>query len=125
MTVAPATGPELCLSTTLERVALAMQVLGNMIVAVETSILENVQEGGPGAAVPLPVQKLDHALQMIDELGVMVQGLAECQLPDAQRHLDEVIARIRLEGLRNLIAHGELQAEQNPEKGKAGHVSLF
>lgn len=125
MTAAPTPGLHLDLSTTLERVALAMQILANMIVEVETNILENIQETGQNAPVPLSVQKLDHALQMIDEIGLLMQRLSGGQLSKAQCDFDQMITPIRLEGLLNLIVHGEAQTEQVVPTGKTGHVSLF
>lgn len=121
----PAPVSQLQLSTTLSHVALALQSLGEMILEVETSILENVGKSAPLETAPVSIQKLDHALQMVDELGLLMQRLSLCQQPDAKCPFDQVISPIRLEGLQNLIAHGGSQEQILPPKGADGHVSLF
>ncbi|MBE0414248.1 hypothetical protein, partial [Yoonia sp.] len=114
------------LSALLGRVALALEDLGQMIVEVETIILDDLQAERPDDLVRLPIQHLDHALQTIAELGQLMQRLSEQEMQIDQFSLTDMISPIRLERLRHLLANGRLTDERQSHKSvNSGHVSLF
>lgn len=120
------TPPQLHVSTLLARLTSAMHNLHHMVCEVEASILDGVKANGPQAAVPASIQQLDHVLQIIDELAQLMHRLSEHRMHENQLSIADVIAPVRLETLRNLLAQEQTGKEDNKSQlHDAGHVSLF
>lgn len=125
MNATPECPPKIDLPTTLDRVGMAMQDLGKMITAVEANILDGFQTNGSEITVPPHIQRLDLALQMIEELSKLMQRLSNHPLPEVRFSADSMITPIRLERLRNLIATGKPEEDAPRKPVHTGHVSLF
>lgn len=120
--------PQLDLPAIAGRIAFALQDMGHMMSEIEKGVMQDIYQLDLNQPLPSHLQELDQVLQLIEELSLFFGRISEHKGQDPLQDYTNIIEPIRLQKLRDLIAHGPSGSENNvgsPENSASGYVALF
>lgn len=117
--------PTLDVSTILSNAATGMAELARLVHHLEDAIFDGEDQQTGLLDKPALHQDIDLITQTIAEFRDLITRLAAHTAKEPQLATQDIIAPIRLEKLRNLIAHGESNSTASALKNGPQEIDLF